>query len=581
VVAGRPGLRPDGLIIAGCAVLLAVMLVVMTAPSPVPAADLPESDDFYSLWGRVKVGAAAGQWVEPDLRQVPWHTLRRLALVGGEFTAPYRPVSAGEITDTIMRIRESGGPTLALAAQRRQMAWLLYRYGLAGAPWRWDSCVCREPRVYVAAGGRVEVLELGPGGVVAGEAGLTGRGLHAVIEPDVAAWSGRYWAGATLRLHGPLATAGRGVDDALLYGAWPAPTGRPAEGAARLADPDWRLDAPRLVAGAAPGGWSLTAGVFPAAVGPGLDGQGLTLTANADPVPQLVVRRTRPFTWSGFLGGLDPDHLLFRAGILSPRDIRYRTEWGLEERHGSPGFFQWLVTWNHTSWWRTTLTHAAVAASREGESLWGDLLQVNFPLLDATWNEVEYGPVTDRVFTLTMEARFREAPWPLLPRAAGRVYWEYGGEDFRPHDSLPVLPEISAPASLVGVELVDHRWDLGVEYLETRHPLVLWYGNSGFPAGYTEDGIVLGHDLGGAVQAWTALVRWRTESGAHEWELRGRTAAWAMDGRLPGEARRRELDLAWRGLAGSSAWTLGAGLVAEEVGGADDHWIRGRLSYRF
>ena len=253
----------------------------------------------------------------------------------------------------------------------------------------------------------------------------------------------------------------------------------------------------------------------------------------------------------------------------------------MQETTARPLFCQWLVTWDHTRWWRTTATHAALAAPRRGDSLWGDLFQINFPLLDATWTEVDYGPVTDRIFTLATELRFREAPWPLLPRAAGRLWWEYGGEDFRPHDVLPGLPEISAPASLVGVELVDARWDLAVEFCETRHVKVLWYGNSGYAEGYAHEGVVLGSALGGAVQAWTGLVRVRPASGASEWTLRGRTAAWEMAGRLPDTARRRELELSWRRLAGAGAWQVGAGWIEEEVGDVSDHWFQARVVRQF
>ena len=62
------------------------------------------------------------------------------------------------------------------------------------------------------------------------------------------------------------------------------------------------------------------------------------------------------------------------------------------------------------------------------------------------------------------------------------------------------VPQISAPASLAGVELVEHRWDLTVEYLLTQHPKVLWYSNSGFSEGYSHEGVVLGHPLGGGAE---------------------------------------------------------------------------------
>jgi len=544
------------------------------------AAELPEPDDFYRVWGDLQVRGGRGAAVEPDLRTVPWHTLRRLALLGGEFVAPYRPVSAGEISRTLRRARENGGPGLILPAQRRQMAWLLWRHGLGGAAGRWDSCPCRTPWVHVAAGGRLALGGLPPGDLVPGEAGLAARGLHLAIEPELTVWSGPVWGAATVRLAGPITTDGPTVPAAVLYPGWPVPTNRPAAGAARR-DEAWYVQLPRGVVGVALGSWSLSAGSFPAAVGPGLEGGGLSLGAQAESLPQVVLRRNRPFTWSGFMGALDPDHLLLRAGVSSEQTLRYQTPSGLETRRAHPAFFQWLITWNHTSWWRTTVTHAVMAAPREGESLWGDLLQVNFPLLDATWNELDYGPVTDRIFTLGMEARFREAPWPLLPSAAGRIWWEYGGEDYRPNDRLSFLPEISAPASLAGVELVDRRWDLAAEYLQTHHPGVLWYSNSGFAEGYANDGVVLGHPLGGGVKAWTGLLRLRSGSGVHEWELRGQVADWRVPRSENLTARRRELGLAWRRLVGGGAWSVRAGWVEEETAASSLAWWQARVLRQF
>jgi hypothetical protein len=404
-----------------------------------------------------------------------------------------------------------------------------------------------------------------------------------VLEPDLTAARGRLWAAVTPRLSGPLSRRRADLPADLLYPGWPRPTGRVAAGLARTARDGWRLSLPRAVIGAQLGPWSVSAGLFPATVGVGLDGDGLTLTSQAESLPQVVVRRTTPLRWSGPLRPLAPSHLLVRAGWTSAQTLHYGTEWGPQEHRATPVFSQWLLTWNHTPWWRSTVTHAALAAPRRGSTLWADLPQVNFPLLDATWNEVDHGPVTDRIFTFTTELRFRAAPWPLLPRAAGRLWWEYGGEDFRPHDDLSFLPKISAPASLAGLELVDRRWDLGLQYLETRHPLVLWYGNSSFARGYTHQDVVLGHPLGGAVEAWTALVRLRSSSLAHAWELRGRTADWRGERWMPEPGRRRELHLGWRRLApgGHTSWSAGVGWVWETVGRGRSDWLVAQAGWVF
>lgn len=431
-------------------------------------------------------------------------------------------------------------------------------------------------------GGRLSLFELGPGDLVERQAGLSGRGLLLVVEPELALTRGGLWAVVNPRLAGTLSQRRAGVPDALIYAGWPPPTGRAAAGDARRTDPGWRLDAPRAAAGLRLGGWALSAGLFPASVGPGLDGDGLTLTSQAVSLPQVVVRRTAAMRWSGALRSFAPAHVLVRAGWTSSQTLRYRTEWGRTEHRTTPVFSQWLVSWQHTPWWRTTVTHAALAAARRGESLWPDLLQVNFPLLSATWSETEYGPLTDRVFSIGMEIRFRDGPWPLLPRRAGRLWWEYGGEDYRPHDTLPLVPEISAPASLAGFELVDPRWDLGLQYLETRHPRVLWYSNSDYPRGYTHRDVLLGHPLGGAVAAWTAVIRVRSVAGGGQWELRARSASWQG---VPGQtapARRQEMTLKWsRRNRSQERWAVTVGAVCEEVGEHHGNWLTANLSRRF
>ena len=544
-----------------------------------PALGAGVADPARALASLAGAGVAAPA-VEPDARAVSWSTLRRLALLGGEFLPPYRPVSNVEITATLRRAWERGGPGLLRTGSRRDLVWLLARHGDQRRPLRWASCACRQPRLQLSAGGRVGLRELGPGEVVMGEGGLVGRGLLGTLEPAAALWSGPAWAGATLRLELPLAQAGRGVAGPLRYAGWPEPTGRPAVGRARVRAVS-RVTVPRAAAGVRLGGWSAAAGLFPATVGVGLDGAGLTLGASAGPAPQVVLRRARPFAWSGFMGPLAPAHVLLRAGSVSGRDVRYQTVRGPQTRHARPLLTQWLSTWNHTPWWRTTITGTALSVARSGRALWPDLLQVNLPLLDATWNETEYGPVTDRLVSLIMEARWREAPWPLLPAAAGRVWWEYGGEDYRPHGLLPLLPEIAAPANLAGVELVDVRWDLAVEFLDTRHPRVLWYGNSGFPDAYTHDGLLLGPIRGGAARSWTAVLRWRTAGGGDEWELRGRATTWSHATRLPDDARRREVRLGWRRHDRRGAWSAHVGWVEEELASASDHWWRAGLQRQF
>jgi len=573
VVAGRPGLRVPGL---NRVPLLIFALLAALAGSAAAQSTL----DLHTAFTQLESHGLAATQLEPDARSVPWTMLRRLALLGAEFLPPHRPISRGEITGIATRAHHSQGPGLGLAAERRQLAWLLSRYGSRTHAVNWSSCDCRTPQVHVGLDGAVSLIQFGPGELVSQQSGLASRGIGVLTELDLTVCSGPFWLGATPRHEWPIWQGSTSVNLALRYTGWPEPTGRPALGRTRTQAVN-RIAWPRVAAGVAMGNWSLAAGLMPVSVGAGLEGDGLTLGMTSESVPQVVLRRTRPLQWSGFMGWFDPEHVLFRLGITSEQTITYGTPRGRESHRANPVLTQWLFTWDHTPWWRTTVCGTALSAARRGQSLWPDLMQINLPMLDATWTEVDYGPVTDRMVSLIMEARWRRAPWPVLPSAAGRVWWEYAGEDFRPHDQLPILPEISAPASLAGVELVDHRWDLGAQYLLTRHARVLWYGNGGFSEGYSHGGALLGHELGGGAEAWTGVVRWRTASGRHELELRGRTAFWREGNRVPVDTHRRELDLTWRHLAAGHTWTAVAGWVTEEVGEISERWWRAQLTRAF
>jgi hypothetical protein len=189
-----------------------------------------------------------------------------------------------------------------------------------------------------------------------------------------------------------------------------------------------------------------------------------------------------------------------------------------------------------------------MAVPREG-TLWGDILQINFPLLGTTWSETTHGPVTDRIFSAQFEARWRHAPWPLLPAAAGRVFWDYAGTDYLPGGPGDAIPQISVPASVIGLELFSPAWDLGVEYAELVHEDVLWYSNSGFPEeGYSHEGWLLGHALGGSGESWTGLVTVRPAGWNLEPGLKFRHATWGMPAETPGTGRQITVGLSVKNL---------------------------------
>ena len=90
---------------------------------------------------------------------------------------------------------------------------------------------------------------------------------------------------------------------------------------------------------------------------------------------------------------------------------------------------------------------------------------------------------------------------------------------------------------MLGIELVGPVWDLGVEYADLFHPGVLWYSNGGFPEGYSQDGWLLGHTLGGSGKASTAMVQVRPNGRGVETGLRIRYATWGMESVTPGTGK--------------------------------------------
>ncbi|RKZ16822.1 hypothetical protein DRQ50_05705 [bacterium] len=228
---------------------------------------------------------------------------------------------------------------------------------------------------------------------------------------------------------------------------------------------------------------------------------------------------------------------------------------------------------------RVAATHTAMAAAEEG-TLWPDLMAINFPIIGTTWLEQEVGPATDRLFAVQFEGRWRDAPWPLLPSRAGRVWWEYGGTDFLPSGPAGVVPQISAPASVVGIALYDPAWDLSGEYAELRHDKVLWYSNSSFPEGYSHERWLMGHALGGSGESITGTLRVRPSGLKVEFGLEVAHKSWDMPPRTPGSGERRQVTLVLRRLPGGDGkqprlGTLNLSWFREDVRGRRGDEARG------
>lgn len=486
---------------------------------------------------------------ESDARAIPWSTIERLALEGGVFAPRYQPVSNEELVRLLDRA-EAGLPADA-AADRALLHFWRDRLARGGGERVWTGCPCKEypPELRLRGGAAVGWQTLGD--VVPGEAGLAwAPGSSAALELDADLEAGHWWLGLGGRAAGRLRAGGRALDpdDALAWPGWPTASGRTNVGRARAGNGSWALDVPRAMAGVRLGNWSLTGGWAPRRAGPGMSG-GLTLDRGGPSFPALTGRRTRPFRWRGFMKWLAPDDLLMRVGQLSGQDVRFHNEAGVTVKRAHPWFFEWLVGWEPVSWLRVAATHTAMAATEEG-TLWADVLQINFPVIGTTWRERESGPATDRIFAVQFEGRWRDAPWPLLPSTAGRVWWEYGGTDFLPSGPGGLVPEISAPASVAGVTFYDPAWDLSAEYSELQHDKILWYGNAGYPDGYSHDGWLLGHALGGSGEGLAGTLRVRPSGLGAELGLEVARQQWGMPRQTPGRGERTAVTLAVRQLPG-------------------------------
>lgn len=483
------------------------------APAPVPAVRAAVAPTP----GTSGAAAPAG---DLDPRLLPWDTLRRLCLLAGLQPPADQPLSGPELAGLCGRAAAAGVlPDVAGALAARHLA----------------------PGARLPAGTRLLVGAGGRGGLQPGEAGLAwAPGWNIAVETGAQAARGPWWAAVTLRARlrtgwgAGSAPAEAAAGASSTWPGWDPATGPAQARRAMLLGEGGDLDAVRAVVGHEAGGWSASLGWEPRRHGPGL-GAALLVDREAPPFCALTVRRTEPWRWPGALRPLGPQALLVRAGRLSERTVGAGD--GESARADRPWFFQWLVRWRLTDWARLGFTHAALAAPRSG-TLWPDLLRINFPPPGVTWDEQASGPFTDRLFSAQLEMRWRGAPWRLLPRAAGRVWWEYAGEDFLPRGPWGLVPEIAAPASVAGVELVDARWDLAFEYAETLHPLVLWYANGSFPSGWEHEGWLLGASLGGAGERLGGLVRWRA-GGRAEFEFGCAFTQWGAEGHTPYLARER------------------------------------------
>lgn len=204
----------------------------------------------------------------------------------------------------------------------------------------------------------------------------------------------------------------------------------------------------------------------------------LVLSTNAQPLDQLRFESESPFRLPGPLRRLGRFHAAaFLARLDDP------------DRADAP--FPWLVghrfSYSPASWLVLGLNRTILTAGR-GRGFAPGLESVR----DLLFSQNAYASADQKV---TLD-------WSLLlaPVAArvpgldgGRFYGEHGGDDA--FQGFPPTP--SSTATLLGLELVSQGVLLRGEVARNDDDRNLWYWHWAYPDGYTVQGRVLGHPMGG------------------------------------------------------------------------------------
>ncbi|MGA1795604.1 MAG: capsule assembly Wzi family protein [bacterium] len=239
--------------------------------------------------------------------------------------------------------------------------------------------------------------------------------------------------------------------------------------------------------------------------GPGRHGAWV-LTNNAPPLD--LVRLYNPYPYSlGFLG-------TFRFALLygrtSAMPVRYRESGAEVTVFTKPHFGGMRIDFSPSPRFEFGASMAAHFIGRDGLSL-DDVKEVFFPRHKAVNREETEGPVTDRVASFDASLNLS---LPFRRLRGMRAYVEYGGTDLSFVDRF--YPRLTDVATLYGLYIDTGATDLRVEYAQNLdHDDTRWYTHGQFLDGYTHDGSIIGHAMGGAARdVWVRMthpfgVRWR------------------------------------------------------------------------
>ncbi|MGA1843650.1 MAG: capsule assembly Wzi family protein [bacterium] len=231
--------------------------------------------------------------------------------------------------------------------------------------------------------------------------------------------------------------------------------------------------------------------------GPGRHGAWV-LTNNA---PALdLVRLYNPYPYSlGFLGAF---RFVLLYGRTSAMPVEY-TEAGTEVMvFTKPHFGGMRIDFSPSPLFEFGASMAAHFIGRDGLDL-DDVKEVFFPRHKAVNREETEGPVTDRVASFDASLNLS---LPFRRLHGMRAYVEYGGTDLSFVERL--YPRLTDVATLYGLYLDTGSTDLRVEYAQNLdHDDTRWYTHGQFLDGYTHDGSIIGHAIGGAARdVWVRMT---------------------------------------------------------------------------
>jgi hypothetical protein len=213
--------------------------------------------------------------------------------------------------------------------------------------------------------------------------------------------------------------------------------------------------------------------------GPGSQGD-LVLSNNAPPFDLLKFSTPTPFRLPWLLHYLGEWQVAyFMTRLEADQEIPHPLVSGLR------------MTVQPTPFLKIGFTNVIEAFGKGGESLspLTFMEKLFVPTLDATPPSINGLVAYDLILSLPL-AR-------ILPMFNGlKFYWQRG------QDNVRHVQGFLGGGNILGGILDGERWDLRVEFAETRDDEAVWYTHPTYRSGFAFKQFVIGHPIGGAAEGW-------------------------------------------------------------------------------